>query len=292
MKRAFTLIELLVVIAIIAILAAILFPVFAQAKAAAKKTAALSNAKQTNLAYAQYFADNDDIFPVITYNNTYTVNPANPDAIPQSLIQPYMKSIGILADPMDSVGDDARATVEVVVDPNSVPVTWRQAQREFNIDYKTDFGINWNFFDQLIINSSGQLHAVTVSMTSQPKPADMIMLISSVWNRTAGGSPYGGGNDAVDAPCVFDSAGNDTRPEGPYSYGYYWYGGWNPGQPNAWNVFGGVWPWHNSKGQVIVTFVDGHAKSLPMGRIAAGCNVVAGQGGLITNQSIYMWNPK
>jgi len=50
MKRAFTLIELLVVIAIIAILAAILFPVFAQAKEAAKKTNALSNAKQQGLA--------------------------------------------------------------------------------------------------------------------------------------------------------------------------------------------------------------------------------------------------
>ncbi|MDX2065675.1 MAG: prepilin-type N-terminal cleavage/methylation domain-containing protein [Fimbriimonadaceae bacterium] len=65
MKRlAFTLIELLVVIAIIAILAAILFPVFAQAKAAAKKTAALSNVKQLGLAIIQYQADHDDYQPV------------------------------------------------------------------------------------------------------------------------------------------------------------------------------------------------------------------------------------
>ena len=59
MKRAFTLIELLVVIAIIAILAAILFPVFAQAKEAAKKTACLSNLKQLGLAAYQYESDND-----------------------------------------------------------------------------------------------------------------------------------------------------------------------------------------------------------------------------------------
>jgi prepilin-type N-terminal cleavage/methylation domain-containing protein len=63
MKRAFTLIELLVVIAIIAILAAILFPVFAQAKESAKKTGNLSNYKQTATAAAVYMADNDDLFP-------------------------------------------------------------------------------------------------------------------------------------------------------------------------------------------------------------------------------------
>jgi prepilin-type N-terminal cleavage/methylation domain-containing protein len=60
MKRAFTLIELLVVIAIIAILAAILFPVFAQAKEAAKKTACLSNMKQLGLGFQLYLGDNDD----------------------------------------------------------------------------------------------------------------------------------------------------------------------------------------------------------------------------------------
>ncbi|MER3496793.1 MAG: hypothetical protein C4320_08540 [Armatimonadota bacterium] len=60
-RRAFTLIELLVVIAIIAILAAILFPVFAQAKAAAKKTADLSNVKQQATASLIYSGDADDV---------------------------------------------------------------------------------------------------------------------------------------------------------------------------------------------------------------------------------------
>jgi len=63
MKKAFTLIELLVVIAIIAILAAILFPVFAQAKTSAKKTAALSNQKQLGLGLLMYTADYDDTWP-------------------------------------------------------------------------------------------------------------------------------------------------------------------------------------------------------------------------------------
>jgi prepilin-type N-terminal cleavage/methylation domain-containing protein len=62
-KRAFTLIELLVVIAIIAILAAILFPVFAQAKVMAKKASDLSNNKQINLSTIMYGTDNDDLYP-------------------------------------------------------------------------------------------------------------------------------------------------------------------------------------------------------------------------------------
>ncbi len=66
-RSAFTLIELLVVIAIIAILAAILFPVFAQAKEAAKKTQDLSNTKQIALGVNMYASDYDDMFPRSVY---------------------------------------------------------------------------------------------------------------------------------------------------------------------------------------------------------------------------------
>lgn len=71
-QKAFTLIELLVVIAIIAILAAILFPVFAQAKSAAKKTSDGSNIKQISLGVLMYVADNDDLCP-----RGYYPNPTN-----------------------------------------------------------------------------------------------------------------------------------------------------------------------------------------------------------------------
>lgn len=63
MKRAFTLIELLVVIAIIAILAALIFPAFARAQAAAKQTACISNLHQIGASLNLYMSDYDDVFP-------------------------------------------------------------------------------------------------------------------------------------------------------------------------------------------------------------------------------------
>jgi len=68
-KQAFTLIELLVVIAIIAILAAILFPVFAQAREKARQTSCLSNLKQYSLANLMYVQDYDETFPLSAYLN-------------------------------------------------------------------------------------------------------------------------------------------------------------------------------------------------------------------------------
>ena len=113
MRRGFTLIELLVVIAIIAILAALLFPVFARARGAAKQSACLSNLHQVGTAMTLYMADSDDLFPWAVDNSDkehpemWASFPDFQSQIPQmplmqEALQPYAKSKEIFHCPMDS----------------------------------------------------------------------------------------------------------------------------------------------------------------------------------------------
>ncbi|HMS56652.1 MAG TPA: prepilin-type N-terminal cleavage/methylation domain-containing protein [Fimbriimonadaceae bacterium] len=98
MRRAFTLIELLVVIAIIAILAAILFPVFAQAKASAKKTACISNMKQLTLGALAYMSQVDD-YVFLRYEACPSTGPLGNEPMWNGSIYPYVKNQQVYLDP-------------------------------------------------------------------------------------------------------------------------------------------------------------------------------------------------
>jgi prepilin-type N-terminal cleavage/methylation domain-containing protein/prepilin-type processing-associated H-X9-DG protein len=104
MRRAFTLIELLVVIAIIAILAAILFPVFAQAREKAREVSCLSNARQIGLAVRMYVQDADETWPIFHAYNTQP--PADTDGHRgiEVALMPYVKSRDAFRCPNDSGG--------------------------------------------------------------------------------------------------------------------------------------------------------------------------------------------
>lgn len=109
-KRAFTLIELLVVIAIIAILAAILFPVFAQARERARAISCLSNVRQIGLGLAMYVQDYDETMPT-AFPRIPQINGGTIDRIPyDQQILPYIKNDQIFGCPSDSL---SRATVDV-----------------------------------------------------------------------------------------------------------------------------------------------------------------------------------
>jgi prepilin-type N-terminal cleavage/methylation domain-containing protein/prepilin-type processing-associated H-X9-DG protein len=104
-KRGFTLIELLVVIAIIAILAAILFPVFARARENARRASCQSNLKQIALGVFMYNQDYDEKLPNYKVNTFATATSTNPSGWVDAL-QPYLKSTQIFQCPSETAGPD------------------------------------------------------------------------------------------------------------------------------------------------------------------------------------------
>jgi prepilin-type N-terminal cleavage/methylation domain-containing protein/prepilin-type processing-associated H-X9-DG protein len=110
-NKGFTLIELLVVIAIIAILAAILFPVFAQAREKARQASCLSNLKQLTLGWVMYAQDYDESFPQWKWDQMYaagSVSPNNAASLWVNAIYPYVKNAQVYNCPSDARGITAK----------------------------------------------------------------------------------------------------------------------------------------------------------------------------------------
>jgi prepilin-type N-terminal cleavage/methylation domain-containing protein len=226
LRRAFTLIELLVVIAIIAILAAILFPVFAQAKEAAKKTSTLSNYKQVGTSSQIYLSDTDDVYPLSgSFNgttNTWRLGFPVTDSVLNSVpagwtssrsrdttrrpeeeifvlnaMQPYMKNFGLFEAnglPKFSYGS-ARSTITNLAPAN------------VNVAY------------------NGLLH--NYSGTAVAQPARLTMFWGGLYKQNLEGF----GISAPQLDCAGNAAGANCRfnpgrdsAGGTSAYGYIWYG--------------------------------------------------------------------
>ena len=290
MKKAFTLIELLVVIAIIAILAAILFPVFAQAKEAAKKTSCLSNAKQITLSAIMYSGDVDDVLvmgwnkgDVVLRDNGAVYRSWNPWT---KCIQPYMKNLQILLCP----DNDGNGFI------NSANVT---ARSEIYSPYGYNYGYLSNFAG-LEANGSNYIFA-PISATAVNRPANTVMFADDegpnyatadhafVWNIPAGNiiEPP----DAYLSDHVFFSSGWGNQVDQiTQFYHFPGYGGVNfrhAGNAYVKNI--------SPIGGVNTSFVDGHAKFFKAGGLAAGTNFSPSASGNNVYQvtpSQYLWDPR
>jgi prepilin-type N-terminal cleavage/methylation domain-containing protein/prepilin-type processing-associated H-X9-DG protein len=269
MKRAFTLIELLVVIAIIAILAAILFPVFAQAKASAKRSASLSNVKQHATAAHIYSADYDDVI-VLMMNGQYTYL-GSPTATQRTdswvfATEPYRKNLQLLVDP---IGSD-----ESAIFSGGGPFAWFRNQNLFPY-----YGFNylflspWNncaFSDSKSFTAATDI-AQTVMFTSSRHPTYTQRL--GYFTATAPGM-Y-----PVILPhpiyCIWTGAGWSKTPTATPTVPY-------TSEVNIKSGDGANTAW-----------LDGHAKFMKDGALAAGTNYGSNNDPLTTaivDKSKYIWN--
>ena len=182
---AFTLIELLVVIAIIAILAAILFPVFARARENARRSSCQSNLKQIGLGIAQYTQDYDERFPYginVTFSPTSNNWGLNDGLLWPQIVQPYVKSIQVFACPSDSQGGQfVWAGMKMSYAANGNMPNYDNALGAYRLAGVMGVGGQ----DFLNKSNGGQ----TLSKLTQP--AQSIMLAEK-HSGTVGGSGFGG----------------------------------------------------------------------------------------------------
>jgi prepilin-type N-terminal cleavage/methylation domain-containing protein len=261
-QRAFTLIELLVVIAIIAILAAILFPVFAQAKSAAKKTQALSNLKQTATGSLMYMNDYDGMYPMGAGTDWFYPM----DGGWAWDTQPYIKNLPILRDPSDPLKKtyhqswfDPAIAVGISFASNGL-IKWNGSAMEHvgvmgmlqgsdrnGIPTRQNpNGINWGWFNGPSV----------VGETNVGRPADTIMFAS----RYGGNNMYGAA-DIISNITDWDSTAPQAIPDGtrngdPYTVTLN--GATDVVNKN--NRFGAVAAVYADQG--IFVFCDGHAKTM------------------------------
>lgn len=288
MKKAFTLIELLVVIAIIAILAAILFPVFAQAKEAAKKTACLSNMKQIGTASLLYIGDTDDVFyphrlncgadaagnatqvcgEYLNGDGTLRADAPDQTSVTSAvnkrlywvyMLQPYTKNYNLFACP--SATNSFYPGSKKVVASNS----GRGAQAVQNYGGQNSYAHNDVYMSPANGTDGGSVVPVPPSQTAVPRIASTILAIE--------GGYYGGAPDITNESGYTDTSKlNGTEAGSPLwltnaSYPHYWQ---NLGNSSYSMNNGSVVDVNDAKnkiasrhsGKLNVQWTDGHAKTL------------------------------
>ena len=240
-RRAFTLIELLVVIAIIAILASILFPVFAQAREAARKTSCGSNIRQLGTAFQLYIQDYDETFPGAFYAGASgATEPDNRGQFrwPWHML-PYTRNMELFRCPSESPNFTHAACAGGCLDPANpfYGYLW---------GLFPNYGYNWGYLapdtTQVVPGAGSTANSRGVSLAAIAAPADTVMLADSIW--TPGGAPT---TTALGYFLIYPpNQWAGAPPVNGFSYGR-------------------IWPRHQQKANVV--FADGHVKLTSIDRL-------------------------
>lgn len=298
-RQGFTLIELLVVIAIIAILAAILFPVFAQAREKARQTSCLSNAKQLANGTMMYVQDYDETMPRFR-----TIVAIEDNAVPSQrnrglgFVQPYIKNWETYKCPNleDSKGGPGACNGLSIWGP-CPGTSWPTAANmsiwmgyAYNIDYMMHAkGTNCTDSSFNVISSTPS-SGPPKPIGDIAKPAETVMLTGMGYENGTGSFSIppdnlyfrNGGGDRVYSPA----SRTDSRLACRFTNS-----GW--GQGSLTGPYGGFeQPRHGGMGGTVV-FVDGHAKFMSAGKLAAGTDWSPDKLNtniFITDRNQYLWD--
>jgi prepilin-type N-terminal cleavage/methylation domain-containing protein/prepilin-type processing-associated H-X9-DG protein len=192
-KRGFTLIELLVVIAIIAILAAILFPVFAKARESARKATCQSNLKQIGLAFGMYKQDFDERWPQngppdATDCATMT-NRFNYRGWISNALMPYTKNTGVFNCPSNN---GTQSNIETPTACGNPPPP--------NLVYRVGYNYNYMGVQQATGNTGNSMPGLGYVDASALRPAEQAIM----WDSANRWADYNGGFFARDITAWFD----------------------------------------------------------------------------------------
>ncbi len=289
--RAFTLVELLVVTAIVATLAALLFPIFVGAKGAALRESCASNLHQISMGVMAYAADYDDHFMPINYQPATNPNSRNDRTWVQMLL-PYVKDFAVFRCPADT---GIQTRLEATFDQDLVPGD--ADSQYYTASQRSDYGYNYQYLAP-ILRVADTWIAEPKTLTDVADPSQTILFMDSVWSRLDNGTPYGGGNWLVVPPCryyppaatgasVIDSfTGRERTSSKVFTNSV----GWQPNQANSPTIYGGAWPWH--LGRLNVVDVDGSIHSLAPSQLTQGCELRGKWAGAIDDPDTYMWDTR
>jgi prepilin-type N-terminal cleavage/methylation domain-containing protein/prepilin-type processing-associated H-X9-DG protein len=254
-RSAFTLIELLVVIAIIAILAAILFPVFAQAREKARAISCLSNIKQIDLSWQMYLQDYDEqMTPMWNYSYDPTVGGT---ALWPELLNPYTKSWQIYRCPDGT-------------DKNGV---WGAGPLAYPGNWQGNSFIGYNYLE--LGDWVGCAGFVGVSLAAVDSPASTIAFTDSANQSIGEPMPT---NGETGTPFIQGPAQYSAILPAPLTCTWYdgQYGGFDWSNAAATSPDFTGWTISRHSGGINVGWVDGHAKFLHQAQLWQGTNLAPG----------------